>query len=53
MLAFWWIVFGIFVIQFAGWVYTGPIRKEWGESKDFAIVSIVLALSLCVMRIFV
>ena len=53
MLLFWWIVFGIFAIQFAGWVYTGPIKREWNESKDFAIVGIILALSLALMRIFV
>ena len=53
MLVFWWIVFDIFAIQFAGWVYTGPIKREWQDSNDFAIVSVVLAISLCVMRVFV
>lgn len=53
MLLFWWIIFSIFAIQVAGWIYTGPVKKEWEDSKDFAIVSIVLALSLCVMRVFV
>lgn len=53
MLVLWWVVFAVWLTQVGGWVYYGPIKREWGEDTiQFAIITCILSLCLNLLCLF-